>query len=60
MCVYVCVCVQVAIGSYPNTDAATEDRWKVKLVLNCRDQAALEAAVADLRTALPHVTDTPP
>ncbi|GLC39458.1 hypothetical protein PLESTM_000899900 [Pleodorina starrii] len=43
---------RVAIGSYPNTAADVSGSYKVKLALSSRDPAALQAAVADVRSGL--------
>ncbi|GLI70078.1 hypothetical protein VaNZ11_014851 [Volvox africanus] len=42
----------VAIGSYPNTSADVSPSYKVKLAFSSRDNAALVAAVADVRASL--------
>lgn len=54
------LCTQVSIGSYPNTDGATEDAWKVRVALRARDEGCLDAAVAALREAVPHLLAAEP
>lgn len=46
------LCMQVSIGSYPNTNAA-DSSFKVKLAFSSRTQDALAAAVAAVREGLP-------
>jgi hypothetical protein len=44
---------QVNIGSYPNTgDAGPQQAYRVRLQLNGRDEAAVEAAVTAIRAAI--------
>ncbi|GFH10451.1 hypothetical protein HaLaN_05763 [Haematococcus lacustris] len=52
--------MQVSIGSYPNTDPATDQLWKVRIGVSSRSQEALDEALRALQSAVPDLLPQPP
>ncbi|KAL6757541.1 MoaB/Mog domain-containing protein [Haematococcus lacustris] len=51
---------KVSIGSYPNTDPATDQLWKVRIGVSSRSQQALDEALRALQSAVPDLLPQPP